>query len=546
MSTSSNAAAALSASADAAASALSSVSSSAWLLALGLIASTVLFVVARRYTQSGADAQPLLARGLEAPSPASARSLWILVALLALAAVLRLRALGQGLSFDEIDTLVHYARRPLAQIATTFDSQNQHLLYSLCARVAVLVFDDEAFAVRLPAVVFGVASIWALFHFARLVTGEREATAACALLTVSYHHLWFSQNARGYTGLLFFTLLGSASFLEMLRAREPRGLAQPITYGVCMALGALTHATAVISVVAHFAIWLALVVRPRSRAAGANRWQPFWGFAFAASITFTLYAWVLPQFVETLLAPTLPGKATEWKDPLWLARELLDGLARGVPGGMPLIGIGAVLALVGVVSYARQGLAVLATFLLGAALMAGALIATHHNLWPRMFFFVAGFAVLIALRGVAESVRFLVRKRSSTRARAWTTAAFVLACVASAASLRFVWAPKQDFEGALAFLEAEQREGDAVVTVGMTTLPYTELYGKNWPAVDNADALASLEALHRRTWIVYTTPTHMQAAFPDVWKRVRESYREAGVFWGTLAGCEVLVSVRGG
>jgi hypothetical protein len=36
----------------------------------------------------------------------------------------------------------------------------------------------------------------------------------------------------------------------------------------------------------------------------------------------------------------------------------------------------------------------------------------------------------------------------------------------------------------------------------------------------------------------------MQVAFPDIWQRVREHYREARVFWGTLAGCEVIVAVH--
>jgi uncharacterized membrane protein len=48
-----------------------------------------------------------------------------------------------------------------------------------------------------------VASIGALYLLGRAVAGPTEALFAAALMTVAYHHVWFSQNARGYSGLLF-------------------------------------------------------------------------------------------------------------------------------------------------------------------------------------------------------------------------------------------------------------------------------------------------------------------------------------------------------
>ena len=50
----------------------------------------------------------------------------ILLALVGLALILRFIALGDGLWFDEIQTLVDYARLPAGQVVTTFDSQNNH------------------------------------------------------------------------------------------------------------------------------------------------------------------------------------------------------------------------------------------------------------------------------------------------------------------------------------------------------------------------------------------------------------------------------------
>src|SRR6185436_4222115 len=120
-----------------------------------------------------------------------------------LAFALRLPGLNSCMWLDEILTMVRFARPPAWQILTTFPDQNQHMLYSLLAHGSISLFGDQVWALRLPSVFFGVASIWALFLLGRKLIGEKQALAASALMTVSYHHIWFSENARGYMGLLF-------------------------------------------------------------------------------------------------------------------------------------------------------------------------------------------------------------------------------------------------------------------------------------------------------------------------------------------------------
>ncbi len=54
-----------------------------------------------------------------------------------LAAVLRAIGLDGGLWLDEILTLIESVRRPVAQIVTTFPSNNQHTLYSVLAHASI-------------------------------------------------------------------------------------------------------------------------------------------------------------------------------------------------------------------------------------------------------------------------------------------------------------------------------------------------------------------------------------------------------------------------
>ncbi len=521
-----------------------------------LAVQALLLVIAARWAPRGAAFQPLVVRGLRAPRNGGAALTWALGGLAALALTLRLNALGVGLSFDEIDTLVHYARRPLYEIASTFDSQNQHLLYSLLARISFVALGESAFALRLPAALLGVLSVLAAHRVASLVTDRREAIFTAALLAVSYHHVWFSQNARGYTGLLLFALLGTEQMLCMFGESSPRGLRRPLAYGAWMALAALTHATAVLIVVGHALVWLGALFAARGRPTGPNRWQPALGGVFAASFSLIGYALVLPQFVETLLAPTLPGVQTVWKSPLWLISETFAGIARGVPGGAFTVCGGLVLVALGLRSYVREAPSALALFLAPTVVTVAALLATKHNLWPRMFFFGAGFYVLIALRGIVEWARIFSFGQLPALMGKLTTAALALACMANAATAPLAWRPKQDFEGPQRYLAANAQPGDAVVTVGLTTLVYAEYFIEPWRSVDIPDvarpdperslaALEAIEAAHPRTWIVFTTPPQLQARQPLVWRRIESEYDDAReTFWGTLGGGEVVLARR--
>src|SRR3954447_13233864 len=174
------------------------------------------------------------------PEPQSAAAVACILGLLGCALALRLYKLDVGLWYDEVLTYVGYARMPFGEILTTYNNENQHFVFTLLAHACFVVFGEGAWALRLPAAIFGVASIWALCVFARQVGSTRQALFAAALFTFSYHHLWFSQNARGYSGLLFWALLSSYFLLRALR-EDRAGLW--LAYAATASLGIYTHIT---------------------------------------------------------------------------------------------------------------------------------------------------------------------------------------------------------------------------------------------------------------------------------------------------------------
>lgn len=484
----------------------------------------------------------------EAATPARSSRGWEAIALpviLLLALALRLANLGDGLWFDEIKTLVEHVRLPFTELLTTLDSKNRHMLYSVLAKGSIGVFGESAASLRLPAALLGTASLAALYVFGRLVTIRREALFATLLLAVSYHHVWFSQNARGYTGLLLFTLLASYEFLRMLDTEGPAPKYAPYLYGLWVGLAVYTHFTGAVVPAAHFCVlaWLGIrKARGGKREDGRERVslrRAGFGLVAAGVLTLLLYAAVLTQVRGILLAPTMEGLQVEWKNPVWAFTEALTVLGRGVPGGMVTVAVVLVIPIAGVISYVRSAPVAAAVMLLPAILTGIAIVGAGQNLWPRFFFFSAGFAALFLMRGLSWLAGFAGQRRSKAAA----VGLAAVAVLASALTVPRAWGPKQDFAGAAEWVLEHAAAGDAIVAVDMCAQPY-EYLGRAWPSAMSLVDLEKEERTGARTWILYTFPPFLASELPDLWERIDAEYETAGEFYGTLSGGVVIVAVR--
>ena len=476
-------------------------------------------------------------QGSTVPDPRFSPASLALPVLLLLGLVLRLIHLGTGLWYDEIQTLVQFARLPIDRLLTEYPSTNHHPLYSLLASVSIGLLGESGAALRLPAALMGTASLWAFYRLAIMVTSRREALLGTLLLTLSYHHLWFSQNARGYSGLLLFTLLGTAAFLRLLQ--DPRaGWGAAAWYGGCMALAAYIHPTAVAVPAAHAIVLGALALSPR-KPGTPPLLRPVSGLLLAGAFAFLLYAPMLGQLVTELTAGSPAGARTAWKSPVWMVLETARGLSAGLPGGVVTLAVVAVVMAAGVTSYFRRNPVLLALMLGPLLLTAAVILILRHNLWPRFFFFGAGFAVLIALRGGFALADVVFRGRGPALA----TGGALLTALAGTMLLPRAWRPKQDFEAAARYVEQARAPGDAVVPVDLTAMPYRRWLGKDWGTVPDVGSLEAIERGHPRTWVLYSFPVRLRALQPDIWKRLAERYRRAAVFPGTLGGGAVVVMV---
>lgn len=129
---------------------------------------------------------------------------WLL-AVTVLAAAIRIPYLDQPMRYDESHTFVKYASMPSFLIVTRYDEPNNHILHSLAVRASTRLLGDDAWVIRLPALVCGILLVPVTLLWGSVVAGRLAGIAAGLLVAIHSNLVEFSVNARGYTmaALLF-------------------------------------------------------------------------------------------------------------------------------------------------------------------------------------------------------------------------------------------------------------------------------------------------------------------------------------------------------
>ena len=463
-------------------------------------------------------------------------NLFFLIIIICAASALRIYGLNDGLWLDEILTQINYTKASFGEILTTYDSQNQHFLYSILSHGSYLLFGESAWVIRLPAVLFGLASIWALNEFGKKVLSRKVALFSCAFFTFSYHHIWFSQNARGYTGLLFFTLLSS---LLLVRGLNENRLWQWIGYGIAVALGSYTHIMMVIIIFGHFLIYIFHLYIYKKKVLDC-RWVPLVGFFFGGILIFQLYAFVLPQmFASTVSQGNI---VASWKNPLWTLTEFIKGAEISLKGIVPgIIGLG--IFIVGLWDFARRKPIVVELFIVPAVIVAFVTIFMGHHIWPRLFFFTFGFIVLILADGCMQFGSIIVRwlKLEQKKSTVFGTVLFLIILFASAISVPSAYGPKQDYLGAFSFVENNRDKQDVVFSVGAAGFVYERFYKVNWKWAESVDEIKAAIQSSKPIWLIYTLPFHLESVNPEIMSIIEREFIVAKRYEGTLNGGTIYV-----
>ncbi len=374
-----------------------------------------------------------------ATSETTRASAWPVAALVLLGAVLRLVHLDAGLWYDEIVNVVEYLRLPAAEIVSSYEHANHHVLNSLLARASLVAFGESAWAIRLPAAAFGIFGVWAFWFVAGRVWTRETALLATLAFAVSYPHIHYSQMARGYAAFVCFALLATGFVLRLAATPDDGSMRRcGAGYAMSVALGLYSLLLTGFIALGH---GLVLVAARRWRAVG---WL---GAGVAGGVL--LHAPLLPDLVEYYgSSPTFTGHAL-------FSAEFMSELGRLWIPVAAAAGVG--LLLVRQLWRRDPALAALVTAPLALTILLP--WVRGQGVHPRSFMYALPLAYLFLAEGLAWCA---ARRAGLARA---VTGVVVLASVA--ALPRYYSLPKQGFEAALAEVSASRAPGDAVVGLSM-------------------------------------------------------------------------------
>ena len=454
------------------------------------------------------------------------RADWLLVIILTLiGGALRTIGSNRSLWIDEISTLAWYIHAPVIDTFLQALTSNNHLLNSLLSRAAVMLFGEHEWTVRLPAIIFGTLSIPLLYFLVRRYSGLMEATLAGLALTVSYHHVFFSQDARGYSGMLFGGLLGTFALLEAL---ERRSLWAWAIY--CLGMFICVSSVAIGAVVLFGQLVAVSFYKPK--------------LLFYAS--FALTSWLLLHFYFFVIPDVLGfifGDYAHTESSWHSSDALQDAVVRGLRLDaivLPVLLFGAALVGIGIRSYFQQDKLLVALLIAPEAIMVVILAATGVAFEPRFFIFVLPVVIIFAARGT----NWMIDRISAPQRRWFYAATFLSVLAISAFQLRIWWRyPMQDFLGARQFVKNHMQKGDVVLAIGIAGSGYHAYY---WPDViveNRVSAIQELMMQYPRVWLLYTFKPDMYQRRPKLMKFALDNFVEQQVFPGMVVDGEIHVSL---
>jgi uncharacterized membrane protein len=118
---------------------------------------------------------------------------------------------------------------------------------------------DSEFFLRLPSALFGIASLPVLYILTTELTSRRVALFSTIVLAISPFHIWYSQEGRMYSQMLFLSLFSS---VLLLYAMKRGGARWWVYYVLVSAAGMFTHVFMALALLTQF-LWVLLYHRDR-------------------------------------------------------------------------------------------------------------------------------------------------------------------------------------------------------------------------------------------------------------------------------------------
>jgi len=134
----------------------------------------------------------------------------------------RLSLLTRGLTHDEIYTCINSIDLTLPHKIWFPFSTTNHLGATLLAWLSAKILGMSEWALRTPSLLFGMATILVLWYWIRKHTTIIIGLTAAALLSLSPIHAIWSTTLRGYSAVIFFSLLSTMFYFDQIQQPSRR------------------------------------------------------------------------------------------------------------------------------------------------------------------------------------------------------------------------------------------------------------------------------------------------------------------------------------
>lgn len=415
------------------------------------------------------------------------RDIGLCAAIVVIAAVVRLPAIGDSLWLDEIYS-VHFVQRPIDSLLQEVREVDTHPpLYYLLLHLWLRLGDSDAW-VRVPSVLAGIGTALFACAAAWTISGRSAGIGAGLIVALSPRLVFLSLEARNYSLMILWVAAAMYLFARILRSDGGR-LWDWLLAGLAQGLAMLTFYYAAFFIAGANLLLTLEAIRTRGRTVRPGPLVASWIVAAA------VFAPWLPGFRQQLeyVGTSDAGLATE---------HLLPTVARVFTQMEPFALVHRLLSLAMVPS------AMLVAAMIVAAIVALALrrlLASHDGLRLRWFALVAGtaafaviFAPLMAWCGgsfvssryfghldVLGALMAVVVSGALLKDDLKRKIVVGLVCVALVPWIPgHAWQPKEPWRQAAAFVDQRAGAGDAIIGLNGDPFAYRH-YGQS-PADDYA------------------------------------------------------------
>lgn len=457
------------------------------------------------------------------------------ILIISIATVLRFYQLDSQMWLDEFSAL-NSIRRPWLDIVSNWPGASSHIFYEVLANWSVALFGESAFSIRLPAAIFGIGGVAVVGGLGAKSHSTKTGLFIASLMAVSYNHIFFSQNARGYTALIFFFLLSSYLFLRIIESGR-MDWKTGLVYFLVIVLTCYTQPFGVFIPASHFLIALALtVLKPRSRGDNTFPIRTFiYWMAGAGILTFLLYA----PLMDGVISHARMNVATPAEGPrfgIGLLVEIVEGLSAAFHGYAGLA-IATIAGIIGIVIWLQIHPVSLFLLTLPLVIQGVVFLIMGVGIHPRYFsiaipiiYFAGGITFFQLTRLILNMMIASVRIQQLIH----SVLLGLVVIVSAYPLIRYYSIPKQDFQGALHYVQTLAEPGDIRVGIQSVGSIMKDNYNADFIRVDTLDELLEQEQSQKPIWIVMTLERIMEVADPALVNHIRENYVLLKSFPGTV------------